>query len=78
MRRFGRLSIPPHAHPLVRRLWMEMNRNRITVKDVAERAGIGQKTMNEWRKRRNPSVANLVACFNVLGLDLVVKERADP
>ena len=78
MRDFRRLTIPERCHPLVRELWKGMNYNRITIRDVAERAGVAEKTVKSWRTQRSPNLTNLDACLNVLGLKLIVKERADP
>ena len=78
MRRFRRLSIPAHAHPLVRRLFAEMNHQRIGLTDMAERVGVSRRTMNGWRTRHCPRIVELEACYNVLGLRLVVKPVIDP
>lgn len=76
MRDFRRLSIPPNAHPLVRRLFEEMNRQRIGIMDVADRAGLSRETMKNWRKANNPNVTNLDACFGVLGWELTIRKRS--
>jgi hypothetical protein len=73
----GRLPIPPHAHPLVRRLFEEMNRQRTTITEVAERAGFRRETISEWRYSYQPRIADLDAAYNVLGLELSVRHRRD-
>jgi len=73
MRRFHKVKVPPNGHPLVRRLFEEMNHQRIGVLDMADRTGIGMSTMRHWRTMCSPSLANLEACYNVLGLELTVK-----
>lgn len=75
MRRFRRLTIPPHAHPLVRKLFEEMNREQIGVLDMAERSGVSKNTLKDWRTRTVPTVDNLDACYNVLGKQLRVADR---
>lgn len=75
MRRPPKLSVPAGAHPLVRRLFEEMNRQQCGVLDMAERSGINKNTFRSWRTRAMPRVADLEACFNVLGFDIVVKEQ---
>jgi hypothetical protein len=77
MRRFRTLSVPQHAHPLVRQLFVEMNRERIGLSDVAERAGVAITTFKGWRTRHTPRVADLEACYNVLGLTLTVTKVKD-
>lgn len=72
MRRFHRLSVPQHAHPLVRRLYEEMNHQQLGVTDLCERAGLARGTMKGWRTRHCPRIVELEACFNVLGLRLKV------
>lgn len=77
MRRFRTLSVPQHAHPLVRRLFTEMNRQRIGMTDLAERVGFSRFTINGWRTRHCPRIVELEACYNVLGLRLIVSQVKD-
>lgn len=72
MRKFRRLSIPGRAHPLVRRLVEEMNKQQIGVLDMCERSGVNKNTFRDWRTRTIPTVDNIEACFNVLGLRLTI------
>lgn len=60
-------SIPDNAHPLVKRLYEEMLEQRVGLADLAERSGVDRNTINAWRNRQSPNVANLEACFNALG-----------
>lgn len=71
----GKLPIPPHAHPMVRRLFREMNSQMTTIGEVAARAGLRPGTISDWRYRRNPKVGDLEAAFNVLDFELSVKRR---
>ena len=70
MRQFRRLSVPSRAHPLVRRLFEEMNHQRIGILDMSQRSGINKNTINDWKRRSIPQVHNLEACFSVLGLKM--------
>ena len=72
MRLFRPVYIPQNVHPLVQRLFIEMNRQQIGILDLAERAGIGRDTINGWKKKSTPNLANLDACFGVLGMSLQV------
>jgi hypothetical protein len=74
MRRFRKLSVPKHAHPLVRQLFEQMNYQRIGVTDMAERAGLARETFKGWRTKHCPRVADLEACFNVLGKSLKITD----
>lgn len=69
----GKLPVPPHAHPLVRRLIEEANRQKTTLTEIAKRAGLRRGTISGWRYNRTPCVADLEAAFNVLGLTMWVK-----
>ena len=77
MRKFRRLRIPHHAHPLVRRMFKEMNHQRIGVLDMSDRSGINKNTLRDWRTRTVPTVDNLEACFAVLGCELTIRQRKD-
>ena len=77
MRQFRRLTPPAHAHPLVRRLFEEMNHQQIGVLDMSERSGLNPNTLKDWRTRTAPTVDNLQACLSVLGLELTTRRTAD-
>jgi len=70
----GKLAVPQHAHPLVRRLFAECNEQRTTLSEVADRAGLRRCTMGDWGRRRVPKLPDIEAALNVLGLRLVVVE----
>jgi len=73
----GKLPIPAHAHPLVRRLFEAMNDQQTTIAEVADRAGFRRGTVSDWRYRQEPRVSDLDACFNVLDLELTVRRRRE-
>lgn len=75
MRRPPRLTVPAGAHPMVRRLFEEMERQQCGVLEMAERSGVNKNTLKDWRTRTMPRVADLEACFNVLGFDVIVREQ---
>lgn len=74
----GKLTIPAHCHPLVRRLFREMNEQRTTINEVAARSGVSRHQIWGWRSRWKPKLDALDACFNVLGLRLAVVEDDRP
>jgi DNA-binding phage protein len=49
-----------------------MDRQQIGILDMAERAGVNKNTVKDWKTRAVPSIDNLQACLNVLGLRLTV------
>lgn len=76
LHRYRRATVPPNVHPLVRRLFEEMRRQRVSPRDVAIRAGLGTSSVFNWR-RHTPTLANLEAALNVLGLRLLVERVND-
>lgn len=71
----GRYRIPENAHPLVRRLFVELNARRMTLAELSLAAGVKVQTIRHWAHRHNPHIVDLIACLNVLGLDLAVQTR---
>lgn len=77
MRSFRKLIVPENVHPLVRRLFEEMNYQQIGILDMADRSGINKNTINDWKKRSVPNVANLSACYAVLGMELSLSRNVE-
>ena len=74
MKPFNPISVPPKGHPLVKRLFEEMNARQITRQQLANRSGVCVDTFKSWRIKANPLITNLEACFNSIGMELTVKE----
>lgn len=70
----GRLEIPQHAHPLVRRLWHELNKQQTTIAELADRCAVHRATMRQWGRKNHPRIDHLEAALNALGLGLKVVE----
>jgi hypothetical protein len=68
----GKLAIPQHAHPIVRRLYSEANEQMTTLTEIAERAGVRRCSLGQWGHRNQPRIDELEAALNVLGLRLAV------
>lgn len=66
-----RVTIPDHAHPLVRFVFFEMRRQKVTYGEQAERSGLSRETLTAWRKRSKPDLESLEAALGVLGYGLV-------
>ena len=77
MRKFRALLIPSNTHPLVVRLFQEMNRNRIGILDMSERSGVNKNTINDWKRRSMPRIDNIEACYGSLGLKLTIGKSHD-
>lgn len=74
-----RLELSNKCDPLVRRLHAEVTAAGVPLAAVARRSGVSQTAIHHWMHcRRSPTVGNLVACFNALGLDLVVMPLPKP
>lgn len=70
------ITIPKHAHPLVKTLFEEMNRRNIGFTHLARITGLAPKTIRKW-DRHSPAIQNLDACFVALGMELVAKSKSD-
>lgn len=64
-----------NMHPLVGVLFDTAQSRGISLKYVAVKAGLNKDAIYDWRNRTNPTVPNLEACLNVLGLELTIRER---
>lgn len=62
------------VHPIVRWIWVEMNRQQASQEDVAKRAGVSSSAMRKWRNGvRSPRIQELEAVVNVLGGKIKVR-----
>jgi len=52
----GKIPIPVHAHPIVRRIIEEANHQQVTIGELAERAGCSRQAISGWRYSRNPNL----------------------
>lgn len=66
-------KVPENVHPVVQRLYAEMNDQQATQVDVCERSGVCGHAIRDWRRHGNPTLLDLEAVLNVLGLTLSVK-----
>lgn len=73
--RFVPLRAHASAHPLVREFVDLLNRDRMTLTEVSQRAGIDRCVMHRWRIRSNPSVAMFQAALNAMGYELRIAPR---
>lgn len=68
----GQIPIPTHAHPLIRVLVAELNRQATTMGEAADRAGLDRDAVYRWRTTNTPRIDNLDAVLNAIGLRLAV------
>lgn len=71
----GKLPVPEHAHPIVRRLIREANAQQTTLTEIARRAGVRRCSIMQWGRRNHPRLDQVQAALNVLNLDLFVGPR---
>ncbi|HYD29213.1 hypothetical protein [Brevundimonas sp.] len=75
--RFTPHAIPPHAHPLVRRFYAELNRTGIAAADVADAAGLSRQTLVTWKISRAPLLVTFERALTPLGLAIVAFAQAE-
>lgn len=73
----GKLAVPKHAHPLVRDLFREANRQHLTMTEIAQEAGLRRHSIPQWGRKNHPRVDQLDAALNVLGLRLAILPLED-
>ena len=75
----GKLPIPRHTSPQVRRLIEEANRQHTLLSELSAAAGLLPSTVSSWRYRTKPIIDNIEAAYNVLGYTLrPVPMREEP
>ena len=62
------------VHPIIRWIWVEMNRQCASQEDVAKRAGVSSSAMRKWRAGdRSPKLFEIEAVVNALGGTLRIR-----
>lgn len=69
------LKVPDRAHPLVKVLFEEMNRQKIGLTEMSDRSGYSTQCIKDWRTRYSPNIRSLEACFGVLGMEIRAIEK---
>ena len=81
-------KIESGVHPLVRQFFNLLQKDRVTVTLVAERAGVSRHMIEHWarysrgsgartKRASTPSIATLEACLGVLGYRLCIREAGE-
>ncbi len=73
----GRHSIPLQAHPLIRRFFRLVNKERATFLEIAKRAGCHRDTFKDWRSRSVPNLPTFEAALNAMGYRLDIVKNND-
>lgn len=75
--KFKPLAVPAKGHPAIRRMFAEMNAQKMALDEMEYRSGVCVDTFKSWRTRHSPKLDNLEACLNALGLEITVTEKRD-
>jgi len=70
--------VTEHAHPLARRFFELAAESKTAIRDIAYLAGLCHVTIGKWKDRHAPNVTSLEAALNVLGYELVIREKREP
>lgn len=70
-KRPSKITIPPHANPLVRLVFAEMVRQRITYAELEHRSGVLASSTKSWRNEKGPSLPAIEAALGALGWNFV-------
>lgn len=65
------------GHPVVCAFFAKAHRDKVTYGQICDRSGVSFWTLKQWRQGRSPSLDNLVACLQVVGLELKTKKIRD-
>jgi len=71
-------KMPHSAHPLTQVLYRLMRKHKTSIPDLAGKAGIAAETIRSWGNHNEPSLGNIIACFNAMGFELVVRSDNKP
>jgi DNA-binding phage protein len=71
-----RISVPPHAAPIVQLVFSAMAEQRITYEVLADRSGLSRESLVSWRVRHMPDLVSLEAVLGVMGLRFEVMDYA--
>lgn len=78
MSKFKPKSIPLKAHPVIQAIFLEMNNQKMTYAQLAEKSGVGFKMLERWRTGVSPQLQTLHLVLSALNLKLVaLKEHHD-
>ncbi len=68
----GPFSIPQNGDPLVRHMLLAIDERELSLREVADKAGLAAGTLSKW-KRCSPRLVSFNAVLNVLGLELAIR-----
>ena len=67
-----------HSHPLVRVMWQAIIERGVTLRSVANAAGLDTSTLHKWRKSpKGATLQQMDDVLGVLGYELVIQRKVD-
>ena len=63
--------------PLIKHLAEIIKKERFSIPDICQEAGVNNSTLHNWFSRHSPSVNNLNSVLNVMGYELVIRKKND-
>jgi hypothetical protein len=69
--RVSRITIPEHAHPVVRFFYGEMRRQNVSYGEVEHCSGVYLQSFKAWRHSNKPGFESLEAVLGALGWQLL-------
>jgi hypothetical protein len=75
--RFRRKKIPPHAPPVVQRIFERANELRLNYDDIHALSGVDEKTILRWKNGVEPTLNYLESVLEALGLELTTVPKSE-
>ena len=69
------LTVKDTAHPLVKLLFAEMERQQITLSTLAVKSGIARETISRWRVSGTMTLISIESCLQVVGLSIIAVDN---
>ncbi len=65
-----------HVHPHIRFIWKEIIDQGVTVRSVADAAGVDPSTLHKWRRSvKGPTLAQVDTVLTALGYEMKLEKR---
>lgn len=65
-----RVKVPENINPLVKFVFHEALRRRVSVMEIGRVSGVSDTTIRKWLKENSPRLTSIEAIGNALGYDL--------
>lgn len=72
-KKFKNKTIPSRAHPLVQKIFGEMNHQQMTYAQLSSKSKVAVKVLERWRSGVMPQIQTLELVMEALNLELKVE-----